>query len=293
MILKSIAKFISVIILLIVLFGGALAVRYWLWNPDPMHALYARAADHVLVVGHRGAPTVAPENTIASFLAAFEAEADAVELDVHLTSDNELVVIHDDTADRTTDGTGRIEDMSLEEVKALDAGSWFSGRFAGTKVPTLAEVFDALPADAPVLIEIKSQTIQTNGVEKTLAAFVAERDLYDRIAVISFNPISLARVKMADKRIPTGLLYGPGLPSFLSQGWAIPVVLPDAVHPELSMVDEAYLQRAHGRGHRVNVWTVDDEDEMWRLVGLGVDGVTTNRPDVLREVLDEAAGTGG
>lgn len=288
-ILLILAKTVTGMVLVLTLVAAFFAVRYRLWKPRPLSRLYAGAVK-TLVLGHRGAPELAPENTIPSFLAALEAGADGVELDIIMTTDGELVVIHDDTADRTTDGTGRIDQMTLAQVKALDAGSWFSPEFAGTRIPTLGEVFDALPPGVPVNIEIKSVSLKTNGVEKTLAAFVAERDLYDRIVVSSFNPISLWRVKWADKNIPTALLYAPDLPPYLAKGWAIPIVLPDALHPELRMVDKAYVERAHARGRRVNVWTVDNEADIRRLIDLVVDGIITDRPELVRSILNEMAG---
>jgi len=284
--LRLLGKLVLALLALVLVVTGIFAVRYWVWNPDPLDHLYARA-DGVLVLGHRGAPEAAPENTIPSFLAALELGADGVELDIVKTADGELVVIHDFEVDRVTDGTGDVREMTLEEVKALDAGSWFSEEFGGTRIPTLAEVFDALPSDVPVNIEIKSVSLGTDGIEKVLAAFVAERALHDRIVVSSFNPISLWRVKRADPDIPTALLYAPELPTFLADGWGIPIVLPDALHPEKSMVDAAYVQEAHSRGQRVNVWTVNDSAEMARLIGLGVDGIITDRPDLVRALLED------
>ncbi|HCW51259.1 MAG TPA: glycerophosphodiester phosphodiesterase [Clostridiales bacterium] len=287
--LRLVGKLVLALVALVLIVAAVFAVRYRVWDPDPLDHLYA-GADGVLVLGHRGAPEVAPENTIPSFLAALALGADGVELDVVMTADGELVVIHDFEVDRVTDGTGDVREMSLEEVKALDAGSWFSEAHAGTRIPTLGEVFDALPPDVPVNIEIKSVSLGTDGIEKVLAAFVAERDLYDRIVVSSFNPITLWRVKRADADIPTALLYAPDLPTYLAEGWGIPIVLPDALHPEKSMVDAAYVEETHRRGQRVNVWTVNDPAEMERLIELGVDGIITDRPDLLRDVLAETGG---
>ncbi len=282
---KVVLRLVMVVVGLIVLLFAAGAVRYWMWNPDPLATLYEGRA--ILNMGHRGASGAAPENTIAAFIAAAEQGAHVVELDVMLSGDGEVVVIHDYTLDRTTDGSGLVKEHSLAELKRLDAGSWFSADFAGEKIPTLQEVIDALDPAMLLNIEIKSESPATDGLEKAVVDVIARNNLYGRVLVSSFNPISLLRVKLADRRIPVGLLYMADLPVYLSQGWFIPILLPEALHPSYDLVDEAYMEWAHRKGFKVNVWTVDEAADMERMIDLGVDGIITNRPELLTQILEE------
>ncbi|MEW5786121.1 MAG: glycerophosphodiester phosphodiesterase family protein, partial [Bacillota bacterium] len=241
----------------------------------------------VLNWGHRGAPEAAPENTLSAFTAAVALGAHGVELDVMLSADGEIVVIHDYVLDKTTDGTGPVKDYELAELKRLDAGSWFSDEFAGERIPTLQEVIDALDRSVFLNIEIKSESPATDGLEEAVVQAIARNDLYERVIVSSFNPISLLRVKLADKRIDVGLIYAPDLASYLSEGWFIPILRPEALHPRFDMVDEEYMAWAHKKGFRVNVWTVDEAADMARLLDLGVDGIITNRPEIVQQLLAE------
>lgn len=282
---KVVLRLVMVVVGLVVLLFAAGAVRYWVWNPDPLATLYEGRA--ISNMGHRGASEAAPENTIAAFIAAAELGAHGVELDVMLSGDGEVVVIHDYTLDRTTDGNGLVKEHSLAELKRIDAGSWFSADFAGEKIPTLQEVIDALDPAVLLNIEIKSESPATDGLEKAVVDVIARNNLYGRVLVSSFNPISLLRVKLADRRIPVGLLYMADLPVYLSQGWFIPILLPEALHPSYDLVDKAYMEWAHRKGFKVNVWTVDEAVDMERMIDLGVDGIITNRPELLTQILEE------
>lgn len=239
-----------------------------------------------LNLAHRGASHVAPENTLSAFKMAMELGADGIELDVMLSKDGEVIVIHDYEVDRTTDGHGFVKDMTLSELKGLDAGSWFDPKFAGERIPTLQEVIDLVGEEMVMNIELKTKAItKTDGLEAKVAEIIAENDLYDSVIVSSFNPFALWRIKRADGRIRTGLLYAEDLPIYLARAWLRPLARPDALHPKYTMVDESYMRWAKARGYYVNVWTVDDENEMKRLLDLGVDGIITNRPELLKTLL--------
>jgi glycerophosphoryl diester phosphodiesterase len=247
---------------------------------------------NLLNIAHRGASAAAPPNTLSAFKRALELGADGVELDVHLSADGVPVVIHDFTVDATTDGSGRVVDMTLAQLEQLDAGSYFDPAFAGERIPTLKQVLEAIGSRLFLNIELKTTSLRDNGLERAVVALI-ERHSTDhrqrsgsRVLLSSFNPISLRRAKRIAPHIPVGLLYAPDLPLPLRRAWLAFLVRHEARHPEHSMVNARYMAWARQRGYQVNTWTVDDPDEMRRLVALGVDGIITNVPDVLRNVLD-------
>lgn len=231
--------------------------------------------------GHRGASKVAPENTLAAFQRARELGADGVELDVMLCADGEVVVMHDFSVDRTTDGRGRVRDLTLAQIKCLDAGSWFGERFAGERVPTLQEVAQWAGYDMLLNIELKSLSVRSDGLEKRVVATIREFGFERRVILSSFNPLALVRVKRLAPELNTGLLYAPDLPVFLRRAWLRPLAQPDALHPHYEMVSDSYLRWARGKGYRVNVWTPDQVTDLQRLIEQRVDGIITNRPDAL------------
>jgi len=213
--------------------------------------------------------------------------ADGIEFDVHLSADGVPVVIHDFTVDATTDGHGRVADLTLAQLKALDAGSSFDPAFAGERIPTLEEVLDAVGDRLLLNVELKSTSIHDNGLERAVLDLIAQHGVNDRVLISSFNPFSLRRVRRLAPHIPLGLLYAPDLPLPLRRAWLAFLAPHEARHPEHTMVDARYMSWARKRGYRVHTWTVDNPDEMRRLIALGVDGIITNVPDVLRHVLDE------
>lgn len=237
--------------------------------------------------GHRGAPEFAPENTLAAFEAARQMGADGVELDVSLTSDGVPVVCHNFTVDQTTNGRGRIRDLTVTQIKTLDAGSRFHPRFAGERIPTLQEVLEWAGDDMLLNIELKSLSLRDEGLERAVLHLIQQYDLCERVTISSFNPFALRRIKMLDAEIQTGLLYAPALPIPLRRAWLRHLAQPNALHPHHTMVSPEYFYWARNRGYRVNTWTVNEPDEMRRLLRLGVDAIITDRPDLLRAVLLE------
>lgn len=238
-----------------------------------------------LVIAHRGASAVAPANTMTAFEKAAVLGADGIEFDVHLSADGVPVVIHDFAVDATTDSSGRVAEMDLAQIKQLDAGSYFDPAFAGEHIPTLEEVLQAFGNQLLLNIELKSTSPRDNGLEQAVLTLVKQHDLGSRVLLSSFNPFSLRRAKKIAPHVRAGLLYAPDLPIFLSRAWLAPLFPHEARHPEHTMVDARYMAWARRHGYRVNVWTVDDPDEMRRLIDLGVDGIITNVPDVLRDIL--------
>jgi glycerophosphoryl diester phosphodiesterase len=256
-----------------------------------------------LILAHRGASALAPENTLAAFLRARDLGADGVELDVTLTRDSVPVVIHDDTVDRTTDGHGAVSNKTLLEIKRLDAGGWKSPTYHGETIPTLAEVFDALadwlrPAGLEhkgvVNVEMKSETLRTDGVERKVVKIVEQKNLQESVIISSFNPLALARVRALNCGLMRGLLYDLSLPFYLRRAWLRLLAAPHALHPDHAMVDSGYMLWATRHAYTVNTWTVDEPQEALRLTGLGVNALITNKPDLIgRSLANHAARNGG
>ena len=237
--------------------------------------------DRPLILAHRGASTVAPENTLPAFQAAIDLGADGVELDVQYSSDGHLMVFHGPTLEATTDGQGRITAYTLAELRALDAGSTFGPQFAGTQIAMLDEVLGLLQGKIIINIELKSLDMGTFGIGVDVAAAVRKRGMGDQVVVSSFNHMALRRAKKAAPEIEGALLLAPDLPNWTRSGLARRYSRADALHPEAPMVDELYMSRARGLGMPVRVWTVNEEDEMRRMIALGVDAIITDVPDVL------------
>jgi glycerophosphoryl diester phosphodiesterase len=234
------------------------------------------------IFAHRGAKSVAPENTLSAFQAALDMGVDGIELDLHCSSDGELVVIHNFDVDDTTNGRGAVSGFTKAELAVLDAGSHFDPAFAGMSVPTLAEVLDLIGDRCVINVEIKSEDIRTGGNQvEPLLAMIAERGLYDQVIVSSFNPISLIKVRSLDKHVALGVLHGPGLPLFLRQAWTTGIIAPQALHPHYTCVDTDYMSWARDHDLAVNTWTVNDPGDARRLTDLGVDTIMSDVPDQL------------
>ncbi len=252
----------------------------------------------VSVLAHQGGDGVWPSNTLFAFRHAAQLGADVLELDVHETADGVLVVIHDDTVDRTTDGSGPVAGMTLAQVKALDAGyRWSPGyegdaypyRGRGIRIPTLQEVFDAFPA-MPVNIEIKPDD---PAVARDLCELIRRQGRASGVLVVSFHPGPLSAFRRACPSVATGGAPGEIRTFFvlararlerLSSPPAYALQVP-VTQGGLRVVTPHFVRAAHARGVRVDVWTVDDAEQMRTLVKMGVDGLITDRPDRALRVL--------
>ena len=240
------------------------------------------------VYAHRGARAAAPENTLPAFHMALDMHVDGIELDVQCSRDGVLVVIHDFVVDRTTGGSGKVNDLSLDELRALDAGSHFASGFAGTRIPTLDEVLDLVGDRCNVNVEIKTQDYGGGGEVDLVAQIIAERKLYDQVIISSFNPISLIKMRHVDAKIRLGLLYYEPLPDYLCSAWLSPIIAPEALHPHFHLLDAESMDHARKLHKAVNTWTVNDVDEARRLDALGVDVIITDVPDVIMAGLASA-----
>ncbi len=239
----------------------------------------------VMRIAHRGASGkgLAPENTLAAVQKALEIGVDLVEVDVQLTADGHPVVIHDRTVDRTTNGTGPVDTLTLNQVRRLDAGNWYDSVFKGERVPRLEDVLDLAGKRALVLIETKTEEASER-VVTTVRSLRAQ----SRVVIQSFLGSALRTVSRLDRRIPTAFLMSAGKAVLRRKTGVVKRVLRlganalaldhTSVRPELVAM---FLTRAMGFW----VWTVDREDEMREMVELGVGGIITNYPDRLKQVL--------
>lgn len=244
-------------------------------------------SERTLNIAHRGASRVAPENTLAAFERAAELGADGIELDVRMSADGVPVVIHNATVDATTDGSGRVGELTLAQLKRLDAGAWFDAHFAGQRIPSLEETLEAVGESLLLNIELKGEEVLGGGLARAVVDLIMQYGLGDRVILSSFNPLALRRVQRAMGRIPTALLYMSARLPRVGE-WVTPNRYA-ALHPHRSVLSEDHLRWIRQRDYRVHVWTVDEPDEMRRLVEWGVDGIITNVPDVLHGALGRAS----
>jgi glycerophosphoryl diester phosphodiesterase len=226
-----------------------------------------------------------PENTLTSFERARELGADWIELDVHLSRDGALVVIHDETLDRTTNGHGAVRDYSMAELKTFDAGSWFAPEYAGERIPILDEVLGwARQHNIIVDIEIKNAPVYYVGIEAALVEALDRHEMSEQVIVISFDHPAVQRVKALDSRIATGVLYS-GRPVDGGVGLARQAQA-DAVLPHWAYVTASDVAAVHAAGLSVAPWASSDPDVLRSLIAAGADAIGTNHPDILRDVID-------
>jgi glycerophosphoryl diester phosphodiesterase len=253
--------------------------------------LFLQPGSQPLVIAHRGASAYAPENTLAAFQLAAEQGADAIELDVDLTRDGHVVVMHDATIERTTNGHGRVHDLALDEIRQADAGVWKGVAFKGERVPLLQEVFEAVGQQLLINVEIKDMSLLGNGLEARVIALIEQHDLIERVLISSFNPFALRRVKRINPHLACGLICAPDLPIFLREAWLAPVIPQrNARHPHHSQVNRRAVDRLHTQGLAVNVWTVNQAGVARAMIHAGVDGIIGDDPILIRETLEPPAG---
>lgn len=245
----------------------------------------------MIVIGHRGASGHAPEHTIPSYDLAIELGVDYIEQDLQMTSDGVLVIMHDPTLSRTTDGRGNVIDMTLADLKRCDAGRWFGRKFEGTRVPTLRELFERYGKSTNYYIETKNPD-DAPGMEEALLALINEFDLRDgavekrQVLIQSFSRASLAKIRGMDPELPLIQLIAKEHDSAV-----ISAMLPEirayavGIGPSRLSVDEALVVAVHAHDLHVHPYTVNEPTEMKRMIELGVDGMFTDFPDRLKALL--------
>ena len=244
----------------------------------------AMSVGRALVFAHRGASAYAPMNTLPAFELAAAQGADGIELDVHLTRDGHVVVIHDFTVDSTTNSRGRVAEMALAEIRQLDAGSWFGAAFAGVGIPTLDEVFAAVGHRLLINVEIKSESNASPDLEQAVATVVERSGMKERVIVSAFDALTLSRFRAALPDVPVGFLYDAAAADVLQtlQDTGLTV---EALHPHHSRLDAGLMVLARARRWWVNTWTVNDPKRAAELKDLGVNVVMTDYPDIVRAAL--------
>ncbi len=246
-----------------------------------------------LIISHRGANKYAPQNTLPAFRRSTEIGVDGFETDVHLTKDGKVVLCHNYTIDETSNGKGNVCDLTLEELKSYDFGSYFSPKFKDTPLPTLDEFLEFVATtDIKVLnIEIKSPKQPGTPIVKETIAAAKKFELFDRLLISSFDPKLLVEAKEIDPACKTGFLYAPNHTTMYTMGWRAPQfaksIKADALHPHYGFVNEEYVKKAHDRGLMVNPWTVNNPDIIDKLIKMGCDGIITDLPDVVGGILEK------
>ena len=237
-----------------------------------------------LLVAHRGASGHAPENTMAAFRLALEMKVDGIELDVHMSRDGSIVVIHDSTVDRTSNGKGRIGAMTLAELRSLDAGSWFNTAFprkarpeyASQRIPALSEVFELVQDRARLFIEMKDPDLYPDNLESELLSLVRRHEMRDRVIFLSFNQDALRKIRELDPTIPIALLIGSlrGDPvkaarSLHASGLAV----------QHKLLKPAFAGTALSSDLSLIAWTVNSPKDLDRMIKAEVSAIITNYPD--------------
>jgi glycerophosphoryl diester phosphodiesterase len=236
-----------------------------------------------LIIAHRGAMGEAPENTLGAFKLALEQGANAFELDIHLSADGEIIVIHDYTVNRTTNGTGAIDRLTVAQLKQFDAGSWFHEKYKGEQIPLLSEVFDLVPQDFIINIEIKDHG--GHKLEPKLIELLKRTGRMESVVISSFDHKCLHHLKQLSRDLQVGLLYNSDFVSHLqvAQAAQMPVY---SIHPYFKAISKKDIRELSENGFQVYAWTVNSVEDMTSMLESGVQGIITNFPARLKQLLE-------
>ena len=234
---------------------------------------------------HRGASGYAPENTLEAFKLAIDMGADGIELDVQLSKDEELVVIHDEEIDRTSNGKGFVKDYTLKELKKFNFNN-SNSNYDNAKIPTLREVFELFKSTEMIInVELKTGVFFYEGIEEKVLSLAKEMKMEKRIIYSSFNHYSVVKVKELDENAKIGLLYCDGWIDVVGYAKKLQV---DALHPlNCNLKYDNLIKRCKEENIKLHVWTVNDEKEMEYLCKNNIDAIITNYPDKAREIINK------
>lgn len=245
--------------------------------------------DRLLVLGHRGAPSQAPENTLPGFQLAFDAGLDGIELDVMETADGDLVVTHDYDLEWHTDGTGFIHESTADTISRVNAAHRWKPEYSHTPLPSLEDVLKILPDHAIINIELKTLNWFHPGFERKVLDLVQQHDLETRTIISSFNPFSLMKVRRLAPDIAVGYIWrrDTKVPWYLRKPYLINLVHPHFLHPQAYLATPQLVRKAHKRGMKVNVWTINNRPLIDYLKSLDVDGIFTDFPELVASVKED------
>lgn len=246
------------------------------------------ASPHPFIFAHRGASAHAPENTLAAFELAIQQNADGIELDVKLTADGQVVVIHDATVDRTTGARGRVKDLPLTDLRSLDAGSFFAPNFKAEKIPTLEDVFEAVGRRTLINVELTNYNTPRDHLVESVCMLVKKFNLQKRVMFSSFFASNLSKAGGYLPEVPRGLLAKPWLLGAWARSFGYAFGKYQALHPNLKDITPEQVQRVHRLKGRVHVYTVNRAEDMRRLFGWGVDAIFTDDPQLAVRVRGES-----
>lgn len=259
-----------------------------MFKPYHLFKYHPREDDDFTIIAHRGASAYYPENTLPAFDGAIVMGADMVEFDVQLTADREVVVFHDKTVSRCTDGKGNLSHYTLASLKKLDAGIRFDKSFKKTTIPTLAEALDICKNRIAANIEIKTEAVSdivAGGIEEKCLKIIECHGMRGHVVFSSFDPRAIMHLKQIDNAVAVAVLfekklYGSRLPSEVLE-----LVNADAFNCSADRFNKKWLEDIRPKHIPVNIYTVNDEKKMKRFLDMGVNGIFTNKPDVLKKVL--------
>ena len=290
------SKFILYSSPLLLLFAGITIMEPWLYR----NLLTSDAIENIQqkdfkIIAHKGASGIAPENTLASFQAALDIGVDIIELDVRQTKDEEIIVFHDQFLDRTTNGTGNVHEYNLEQLKQLDAGSWFSSKFSDQKIPTLKEVLDLVDGRCQVLIEIKhmDHPHYHDFADKLVDVIRLEENGFDWVLLQSYEDKYLEEAQIYDDRIQINkMLIGEDSTPLLAFYIETKLKLGHGeskgnlktLNPEFKTLSPRRIFRMHSRGFKVFTYSVNTREDMIKMLNMGVDGIITDFPSELVKI---------
>jgi len=231
-----------------------------------------------IIFGHRGASKYAPENTVAAFELALNQGAEAFELDTMLSADGIPVVIHDRTVDRTTDGSGKVDQINTKELFTMDAGSTFSAKYLDERIPLLEEIFTLFKNRALINVELKNYHNPSDALPEKVVDMANRIDVFDQLLFSSFFPSNLKRIKRLMPWAQVALLCSKGVLGYISRSEVFSSVSPDYIHPHFKDISKSYIEKQHHMNRKVNTWTVNQQTNIMGLINQGVDGIITDDP---------------
>ena len=233
---------------------------------------------NLVITAHRGASGLAPENTLAAVKKAMEIGADYSEIDVHLSKDGQVVLLHDETLERTTNDSGAVYSKTMAELNLLDAGGWFGPTFRGEPLPSLEDVMKLVLGKMKLNIEIKISGNEPDIADKVVH-LVGKNNFVNECIITSFDEATVRKVKEINKNIKTGFIIGDDYEANPFKGdWEI-------ISTNYKNVNKQFMENASKAKKQVQVWTVNETNEMERLIDLKVDGIITNYPNILKDLL--------